>query len=67
MLAQSLGVRIHRLRWDDDGPWRSRGTGRAELLTTPFDGSAAASGVLQLSIVVEQSAQGPWITGLHYQ
>ena len=36
-------------------------------LTTPFDGSAAASGVLQLSIVVEQSPQGPWITGLHYQ
>lgn len=60
-------IRLSRLRWERDGGWRSRGTARAEVETREISSGERARGELQMTFLVEQTAEGPVITGLYYR
>ena len=60
-------IRLSRLRWERDGGWRSRGTARAEVETRQISSGERARGELQMTFLVEQTAEGPVITGLYYR
>lgn len=60
-------ITFERMRWKSRGPYRSRGRGKAEVVTVPYTGGDPAAGVLTMTFEVAQTRAGPVITALHYE
>lgn len=60
-------ITFERMRWKSRGPYRSRGRGKAEVVTVPYTGGDPAAGVLTMTFEVAQTRAGPVITSLHYE